>query len=139
MIVRAAPPEHFQYLVDRAQVNLSPLFKAIEAVDDKGTVHGMFGYDGWTPNAVVMNVALDNPAALRHLIHPAFQYPFVQLNLGIALCAVRGDNTKSLKLTEHVGFKRVYTIKNCFGNGVDQMIFEMRREDCRWIQQRKAA
>lgn len=141
MIIRAAPPEHFQYLVERAGVYPSPLFKAIEAVDAKGTVHGMFGYDGWTINAVVMHVALDNPATLRHLIYPAFAYPFVQLNLGIALCAIRGDNSRSLKLTERVGFKRVYTIKDCFGLGIDQMIYEMRREDCRWIapSARKAA
>jgi hypothetical protein len=139
MIVRAAPPEHFQYLVERAGVFPSPLFKAIEAVDENGTVHGMFGYDGWTPNAVVMHVALDNPVVLRRLIHAAFMFPFVQLNLGVALCAIRGDNPRSLKLTEKVGFKRVYTIKDCFGPGIDQMIFEMRREDCRWIQQRKAA
>jgi hypothetical protein len=138
VIVRAAPTEHFQYLVDRAGVYPSPLFKAIEAVDQT-TVHGMFGYDGWTPNAVVMHVALDTPIALKHLLRPAFEYPFLQLNLGIALCAIRGDNVKSIKLTEHVGFKEVYRIKNCFGGGVDQMIYEMRREDCRWIQQRKAA
>lgn len=139
MIVRAAPVEHFQYLVERAGVTPTPYFKAIEAVDDKGTVHGMVGYDAWTPNAVVMHIALDAPIAFRHLVHPTFEYPFVQLGLGIALCAVRGDNKRSLALTEHVGFKRVYTIKDCFGGGVDQMIFEMRREECRWIQQRKAA
>lgn len=141
MIVRAAPPEHFQYLVERAGVAPTPYFKAIEAVDEKGTVHGMFGYDGWTPNAVVMHVALDNPATLRHLIYPAFQYPFVQLGLGVALCAIRGDNARSLRLTERVGFTRAYTIKNCFGGGVDQMIYELRRENCRWIapSARKAA
>jgi hypothetical protein len=139
MIVRAAPPEHFQYLIERAGVIPTSFFKAIEAVDEKGTVHGMFGYDGWTRNAVVMHVALDFPGALRHLIGPAFAYPFTQLGLGIALCAIRGDNERSLRLTEHVGFKRVYTIRDCFGGGVDQMIYEMRREECRWIQQRKAA
>jgi hypothetical protein len=139
MIVRAAPPEHFQYLVERAGVYPSPLFKAIEAVDEKSTVHGMFGYDGWTPNAVVMHVALDNPAVLRHLIHPAFYFPFIQLDLGIALCAIRGDNKRSIQLTEHVGFKEVYRIVNCFGSGIDQMIYEMRRENCRWLMQRKAA
>jgi hypothetical protein len=133
VIVRAAPPEHYQYLVERAGVTPSPLFKAIEAVDGKGTVHGMFGYDAWTANAVVMHVALDSPVVLRRLIMPAFEYPFVQLGLGVALCAIRGDNERSLKLTERVGFKRVYTIRNCFGGGVDQMIYEMRREDCEWI------
>lgn len=139
MIIRNAPPQHFQYLVDRAGVAPSPLFKALEVVDDKGTVHGMIGYDGWTANAVVMHIALDSPIAFRHLVRPAFVYPFVQLGLGIALCAVRGDNAKSIKLTEHVGFREVYRIKDCFGGGVDQLIYEMRREDCRWIEQRKAA
>ena len=141
MIVKAAPPEHFQYLVERAGVYPSPYFKAIEAVDSKGTVHGMFGYDGWTANAVVMHVALDTPAALRRLIHHAFEYPFIQRGLGVALCAIRGDNKRSIALTEHVGFKRAYTIKDCFGGGVDQHIYEMRREDCRWIPEamRKAA
>jgi hypothetical protein len=139
MLARAAPPEHFQYLHERAGVAITPTFKAIEAVDEKGIVHGMFGYDGWTRNAVVMHVALDSPAALRTLLYPAFGYPFLQLGLGIALCAIRGDNVRSIRLTEHVGFKRVYTVRDCFGGGVDQMIYEMRREDCRWLAQRKAA
>lgn len=139
MIIQPAPPEHFQYLVDRAGVFPSPVFSAIEAVDATGAVHGMFGYDGWTDNAVVMHMALDNPACLRHLLHPAFLYPFAQLNLGIALCAIRGDNLRSLRLAERMGFREVYRIKNCYGGGTDQMIYEMRREECRWLQQRKAA
>jgi RimJ/RimL family protein N-acetyltransferase len=138
VIVRDAPPQHFMYLVERAGVTPSPLFRAIEVIDERGVVHGMVGYDAWTPNAVVMHIAIDRPVSFRHLVEPAFRYPFEQLGLGIALCAVRSDNVKSVKLTEHVGFKRVYTVKNCFGGGVDQFLYEMRREDCRWLK-RKAA
>lgn len=141
MIVDAAPWMHFPWIIERAGVVATAGFKAIEAIGNDGRIHGMIGYDAWTENSVVMSIALDNPAAFRALVRPAFEYPFIQCNKGVALCTVRGTNEKSIKLTEHVGFRLAYRVRDGIRAGEDMLIYEMRREDCRWIPQsyRKAA
>lgn len=141
MNIRAAPQNHFLWLLDRAQVVASPAFRGIEAIDDFGKIHGMAGFDGWTANSVVVSIALDNPGAFRHLVHAIFEFAFVQARRGVVLATVKGSNTRSRKLCEHVGFREVYKIRDGVDVGEDLILFEMRREECRWIAEeyRKAA
>lgn len=135
MIIRAAPWAHFMWLVERAGCTASTEFKAIEAVDENGRIHGMVGFDGWTENSVVMNIALDNPASFRHLLRPTFEYAFLQAKRGVALCMVRATNTRSARLCQKVGFREAYRVKDGICVGEDMILFEMRREECRWIPQ----
>ena len=128
----------FQWLVDRAGCDITTGFKAIKVVDDAGKIHGMVGYGNWTANAVVLTIALDNPAALREILKWGFRYPFEQCGRGIALAVVRGNNQRSLSLCRKVGFREVYRVKDGIAIGEDMVMFQMRREDCRYIA-RKAA
>lgn len=141
MIVRAAHPNHFGWLLQRVEVTTpSPQFKAIEVVDETGKIHAMTGFDGWTENAVGILIAIETPSALRHLIAPTFQYVFNQCGRGVALATIRATNAKSLKLTAHVGFRETYRIKDAVRIGEDLVLFEMRREECRYLNGlRKAA
>ena len=134
MIVRAAPREHHRWLIDRAGTVPSSGFRAIEAVDSSGRILGMVGYDGWTPNSVVASIALESPAALRRLLGPAFRYPFVEAGRGVLLSVVREDNHKSRRLVEHLGFTAVHTIENGWDHGVGLVVYEMRLEECRWLE-----
>lgn len=140
MIVRAAAPDHYPWIAERANLAIGPAFRAIEAVDAVGRIHGMVGYDGWTPNAVCMHVALENPACLRHLLVPGFGIPFVELGRGVALAHVLSTNARSLALVPRVGFRFVCRVRDGFKPGIDSVWFEMRKEECRWIRAaRKAA
>ena len=135
MIVRAMPPEHYPWLAVRAQLTIGPEFRAIEAIDDAGRILAAVGYDGWAPNSVSMHVALEHPAALRHILRPAFRIPFVEFNKGVVFGTVLATNEKALRLDLHVGFREVARLKDAWAPGVDVLILEMRREDCRWIGQ----
>ena len=117
----------------------SSKFFAIEAVDKNETIHGMVGYDGWAENSVVMTIALDNPACFRSLLPEMFTLAFMDLNKGVALTTVASTNKRSMNLCERVGFKQIARVKDGISLGVDYVFYEMRREDCRWIKQRKAA
>lgn len=139
MIVRAAPTEHYAWIAERANLAIGPAFRAIEAVDDAGRIHGMVGYDGWTPNAVCMHVALDNPACMRHLLIPGFGIPFIELGRGVALAQVLSTNVRSLALVPRLGFRFAYRVRDGFKPGIDSVWFEMRKEECRFIRARKAA
>lgn len=133
MIVRAAPPEHYPWIASRAGLVCGPTFRAIEAVDAAGRIHGMVGYDGWTPNAVCLHVALEHPAALRALLRDGFGIPFLQLGRGVALAQVLGTNSRSLALVKRLGFRPTAIIRDGWERGVDVHWFEMRRDECRWI------
>ena len=134
MIVQGAHPSHYEWLTSRTKGSVSPDFKAIEAVDKEGRIHGMVGYSGWTDTAVVMHIALDNPAALRHLVQPGFSYPFIMANRFISLVIVNSNNPRSMNLCEHLGYREVYRVKDGFQVGVDQVLYEMRRDECRWLE-----
>lgn len=139
MKVQAAPPQNWQWLVDRVGCAITPSFRAIEAVDVYAKVHGMVGYDRWTDNSCEMHVAVDSPMVIRHLLYPAFEYPFLQCGKGVVIGLVRSDNYKAIKLDKHLGFTELQRIKDGHSKGVDLIIFEMRKEIWLARQKRKAA
>jgi hypothetical protein len=47
-------------------------------------------------------------------------------------------NAKALRFNARLGFREVRREADGFGDGVDKVWMELRREDCRWLQ-RKAA
>lgn len=144
MIVRAAPPEHHPWIAERATLSLGPQFMAIEAVEGE-RVLAMVGFDGWTPSAVSLHVAVEHPAALRHVLKAGFGVAFDAPPRGfgrrLAVATVLGTNKKSLRLCEHLGFCEVGRLPDGWDKGVDLVFLAMRREDCRWIgeEQRWAA
>ncbi len=138
ILVRPAPPEHLPWLAQRATLVVSPSLRAIEAVNERtGRVLGIVGYDGWLPNACAMHVAIEEPVAVRRLIGPAFGIPFVELGLGLVLAWVLSTNERSLRFVRHLGFRETHRIRDGWRLGVDLVLLEMRREDCRWIPQRE--
>lgn len=141
MTIGPAPWMHFPWIIERAGVVASAGFRAIEALGNDGRIHGMMGYDSWTDNSVVMSIALDNPACFRSLVTAGFEYPFIQADKGVALCTIRATNSRSVRLTERVGFKLACRVRDGIAVGEDMLLYEMRREDCLWIpeQYRKAA
>lgn len=132
--VRAAPPEHYQWIAARASLILGPHFRALEALDGQGNILGMVGYDGWTPNSCSMHVAIENPIAVRRLLARAFTTPF-RLGRNVLLASVLSTNEKSLKFAKHLGFRQKARIQDGWSDGVDLLILELRRENCRWVKE----
>jgi hypothetical protein len=133
VIVRAAPPEHYGWIAERAQIVIGPAFRAIEAIDEAGKIHGMVGYDGLYGNMVCAHIALDHPAALRHLLEPGFRIPFRDLGRGVLVAQVLSTNERSLRLMARLGFTYLARVRDGKAKGVDLCLFEMRAEDCKWI------
>lgn len=133
--VREAPADHYGWIAERAGLTLTPAFRAFEALRE-GRIVGMVGYDGWTPNACHMHVAIDEPIAIRRLLRPAFGLVFDAqpkgLGLGVAFGSVLSTNEKALALDLALGFRVVGTLKDGWAVGVDIVMLEMRREECKW-------
>jgi hypothetical protein len=138
MDIIGAHEHEYGWLAERAGCDITPGFKAIKAVDRMGKIHGMVGYGNWTLNSVMLHIAVDNPACLREILKWCFVYPFEECNRGVALATVRAKNKRSLSLCNKVGMREVYRVKDGIAVGEDMIIFQMRREECRWLS-RKAA
>lgn len=69
----------------------------------------------------------------RSFLALVFGYVFKQLKCNAVINIVDGNNKESLKFTEHLGFKIIYTIVGGGNNGSDAVIFEMRKKDCKWL------
>lgn len=130
--VREAHPSHYPWIARRTRLNVGAGFFALEAVRGD-TVVGMVGFDGWTATSVAMHVAVDEPHVLRRLIRPSFGVAFYEYGKEVAIAQVLGTNERSLRLVKGLGFREVYRGKDWVDHGVDLVLHEMRRGECRWI------
>lgn len=142
--VQAAPPAHMPWLAERAQINLVPGLMAIEAVNERGEIVAMVGYERHFAGACMIHIALAYPAALRHVLEPGFHVAFDEAPNGFGavevFAPVRDDNQASLDLVEHLGFKQFHHGVDWLEPGVGIKWFGMRREACRFLsRERKAA
>ena len=131
--VYAAPAEHFGWLCSRTGYVPTPMFQAIEAMDSKGEIRGMVGYDSFTPNSVQMSIAVDSMIAVRALAVPAFDYAFNQLGKSLSIGIVSSRNGEALTLNAWLGYQETYRIRDAHSDGIDLVILELRRADCRWL------
>lgn len=142
MNIQAAPVEHYRWLC--AKLNHSPAidFRAIEAVAPDGSIRGMIGYEGWTPKSARVYLAMESPAVLRGLVGPGFRYPFIQCGLEVLTLSIPAYSARNIALAKRLGFLETYRIRDGWDIGIDQLLFEMRRGQCRWLEgagiQRKA-
>ena len=97
---------------------------------------GMVGFDGWTASSVSMHIAIDDPMVLRRLIKPSFGVAFYEFGKEVVTVTVLSTNTRSLKLVKGLGFREVYRGKDWVDHGVDLVIHEMRRGECRWLKEK---
>lgn len=137
MIVRAAPSEHFGWMLSRIGYAPTAGFKAIEAIDYSGAIAGMIGYDNWTPNSVNMHVFLERPIAWRALVRPAFEYPFLQAGKEYVLGLLPASRSKVVKFLSRLGFREQARIRDGFAKGDDLIFSALHRDDCPVL--RKAA
>lgn len=135
LTVRAAPPEHFPWIMERTGCGLTQGTRAIEAVDSTGRIVGMVAYDNWTPNSVQAHMAVEYAAVWRSLKGPAFSYPFEECGRSVLLGVITADNERSAELARSFGFTEAHRIRDGWAAGVDLIVFEMRRNECRHITQ----
>lgn len=132
--VCVAPKQHHGYLCSKLSYLPTPGFCALEAFDpETGKIWGMVGYDWWTQNSVQMHVVLEQPFVALTLIRPAFELVFNEAKRKVAIGIVASDNERALRFDQWMGFKETHRIKDGLCDGVDNVLLEMRREDCRFL------
>lgn len=105
---------------------------------------GLIGHEG-TPTAAAWFQDYSGASIMAHIavsgnltprfVAAIFDYPFRQLDVKQIVCPVVEDNTKSLSLVHHFGFKPVGRIPS-WARGGDMIFFAMQREGCKWLKGR---
>lgn len=108
--------------------------KGICLLRDGEVVCGVI-YDEFNGTNVFMHVAAEvgGKWLTRDFLRCAFHYPFVQLGVKRITGWVEAHNFKARRFDEHLGFKEEARLKGAGTNGVDVILYVMRREDCRYV------
>lgn len=133
MKVTAAAPQDLDWLIRATSCAATPGMRAIKAVDATGAIRGMVGFDGWTENAAFAHMAVNTPMAWRALIPACFTYPFIECDREVLLGVIPANNTKSWGMASHLGFRIAHTVRDGWARGVDLLLLELRRDDCRFL------
>lgn len=114
------------------QLHASEDLQLIGRIEDKRLI-AVVGFNGFCGGLCQMHMAGDGNWITREYLRVAFGYPFTQLKLAAVMGVVGADNERALKLDQHLGFREVHRVKDGWGNGIDLVLLEMKREDCKYI------
>lgn len=122
-----------------SSISYSPTgaFRCLGQMNDYLELVACVGYDHWTPNSVQMHIWIPRPQEVSKRFYlEGFRYPFAMCGRGLVIGITPSNNAAALHFNRRVGFKEVYRMKDAWEPGVDFVVQEMRKEDCRWLRSR---
>lgn len=126
------PAVVWQWMHKRTRLPWSSDLRCIASMRDDGTIACAVAYNAFTPQACWMHVAFDGEHGLtKQLWKAAFHYPFIDCGMNAIYGLTPKGNDEALAMNDRLGFKRI-------AETVDCVMFEMKAEDCRWIERFKA-
>ena len=100
----------------------------------KGKLAAAVAAHDWTPNSCHMHWVIEDPFVIKHgLFQKVADWVFNETGREIIYGKINHTNSRSIKLAEHIGFKRIGVLTDGFKKGVDIILFEMRKDKCRWL------
>lgn len=128
-MICAATPSEIAWVCARLPI---PYSASMRGVKNEGA---MVVYDSWTPNAVQAHIYSSGPAHLlnRKFLTEVFTYPFIQCDKGIVFTITPANASESLAVSRALGFREMYRQKDGWAVGIDMIVKEMRRDECRYL------
>lgn len=128
-MIRAATQDELREIVERLPL---PYSESMRGITNGGAT---VIFDGWTPNSVQMHVYSSGPKSLFDptFVIEVFRYAFEQCGKSLVYTVTPGDAEGSLAVSGAMGFRETHRIKDGWSDGVDMVIKEMRRGDCRYL------
>jgi len=139
VIIRAGTPKEVEAIAAAMQYVPSQKVNSV-AILERDTLMAMGLYDHWTYSSVNVHIWSSSPRWLMHplFIKEIFRYPFEVCNRKILLAVTPGDNEASLRFSKVLGFREIFRHKDGWKDGVDMVVKEMHRKECRWLQKKAA-
>jgi hypothetical protein len=117
------------------------LIEAVICDDTKGIVAERDGrrvgavlFDSWTLNSVQVHIGIEDPLVFKHGLHrEVCVYAFLTCGTKMMLGLVPSNNAKAIKLNTHFGFEEVARIKDALEDGVDYIIMQLNKSECKYL------
>ena len=134
MIFRAATPYDLRAMPEDARPLVVQDTRGITAEHD-GKIQAVCIFDSWSPNSCMIHIWIANPFVLKHgFAEEVFKFVF-DSGRELIIGNTPSDNPKALKFIKNIGFKEVFRVKDGFAIGVDYVITEMRKSECRYLKE----
>lgn len=113
----------------------------ITAIDlDTNETVGACVMDNWTNNSVQAHFMVSTPMILRHgFLEECFDFMFNEKGLKYIYGMVPANNAKALKLNKHMGFTERLRLPEAYADGVDYVVMELTRDNCKYLPIERAA
>jgi hypothetical protein len=96
--------------------------------------------DNWTNNSVQCHFMISSPMVLKHgFLEDCFDFMFNVGNVSRIYGLVPGNNFKALKFNKHMGFTVKAVMEEAYEVGIDYILLEMKKDNCRFLDSRRAA
>lgn len=126
-------PEEWAWFKERTHVLRCEDMQGIVAFGPKG-IEGIVVFDTWTPVAVNVHFAIENPFCIRAgLFREVAIHAFAVCGRDRMFGLVPSNNEKALSVDRKIGFTEVARIKDTMGEGIDTIVMRLDREDCRYL------
>jgi hypothetical protein len=126
--------KHAKWVKDLIKPNFTENTTGIVCVRDNGTPAGAVILDSWTANSVQGHLGAETPMVWRAGLHKeAFKYVFETAGRKIFLGLTPSDRLEAIRFHDKIGFKQVCRIPDGFADGIDYILYQMNKEDCRYI------
>lgn len=139
ILIPFTPFKHLEYARRVSQASISADTGGIVALSAAGEPIGLVLFDSWSETAVTAHISVQKAYCLRALHVEAFRYIFEVCGKKMMLGFTASDNVKAIRLNSHFGFTEIARIPDATSDGVDQIIYQMLREDCKYLSKLKEA
>jgi RimJ/RimL family protein N-acetyltransferase len=124
-------PLVWEWMHRRNSVPWSSDLRTIGLMRSDGSIAAAIGFNAWQTQSCFMHVAFDSPHCLtRSLLRAAFEYPLVKSGKDAVYALVDKHNEACLNLVRKLGYRET-------SQTVDAVLFEMLRDECRWIKEQE--
>ena len=125
--------EEWDWIKERAQCVRCEDTVGMTAYCD-GELVGAVAFDTWSYNSCVIHIAFEDFLTFKHGWPEAvFGYIFNQCDKGVIIGHTPASNVKALRFNKHIGFVELCRIKDGYEEGIDVVIQEYRKENCKYI------
>ena len=105
-------------------------------VERDGRLIAGVGYSNWTPSVDIrMHVAAEHgePWLSRKALQAFFYYPFIELGVRRVSSLILPSNSRSIRLSEPLGFKSEGRIREAWHTGDDLLLYGLLKRECRYL------
>jgi RimJ/RimL family protein N-acetyltransferase len=107
---------------------------------DTKVIEWCVGFDSFLGKTCQIHVVNFNKKYTpRKLLSAVFEYAFNTAGRETLIGIVNSNNEQAMKYDQHLGFKEVHRFKGMHDDGGDLVIFEMKKDECRFIKELKDA